>query len=226
MPGSTTQRRAGDVELQNAVEILRAVDHQRGVDRLPALRRAAAARRHADALVARDRYRPIGVLDRARRHHAERHDLVVRGVGRVAAAREAVEHDVAGALRLQAAFQPRHDRFAHPHHLARGCCPYPPKALTDYRIRHSWRQVAAGARHRPRGRRSTTHAGPRNDDVQELLTPRRPPFPAHSGAVAAARPRAARDGHADHRPPRSGIRRRSPSACSRASRPSSRPPTR
>ena len=43
-------------------------------------------------------------------------------------------------------------------------------------------------------------------DVQELFTPRRPPFPADSGTDAAARPRPARDGHADHRSSRSGIR--------------------
>ena len=52
------------VELENVVQIFRAIHHQRMVDGLPALRGAAAARQHADALFARDRYRPIGFLDR------------------------------------------------------------------------------------------------------------------------------------------------------------------
>ena len=134
----------GNVELEEMVEVFRAIDHQRGVDRLAGLRGAATTRRHAHALVPRNRYRPIGVLYRARRHNAEGHDLVVGRIGRVAAAGEAVEHDVANALRPQAALQPRHDRFAHPHHLARGYRPYSPKALTDSRIRPSWRQVATG----------------------------------------------------------------------------------
>src|SRR6185436_19134899 len=102
-------------------------------------------RRDAYTLIPGNRYRPIGTLYRARRHDAERHHLIVRGIGRIAAAREAVEHDIANALRPQAAFQPRHDRFAHPHHLARGYCPHPPKALTDSRIRPSWRQVGTAA---------------------------------------------------------------------------------
>src|SRR6266566_3459915 len=42
-------------------------------------------------------------------------------------------------------------------------------------------------------------------DVEELIAPRGPPFPAHPGADPAARPRAAGDGHADHRPPWAGI---------------------
>ncbi len=91
---------AGDVELEDVVEMFRAVDDQRRVDGLAALRGAAAARQHAHALLARDRDRALGLLDRARRHHAERHDLVVRGVGGVAAAGEAVERDLARELAL------------------------------------------------------------------------------------------------------------------------------
>ena len=43
-------------------------------------------------------------------------------------------------------------------------------------------------------------------DGPEFLAHRRAPFPADSGTDAAARPRAAGDGHADHRPSRAGIR--------------------
>ncbi len=102
-----------DVELQDMVEIFRAVDHQRLVDGLAGLRGAAAARQHADALLARQRQRVFGFLDRLRGDHAERHDLVVRGVGGVAAAREGVEAHVAQELRLEAAFEAGKDGVSH-----------------------------------------------------------------------------------------------------------------
>ena len=64
-------------------------------------------------LGARDRERPLGLGERARQHDAERHHLVVRGVGRVAPAGEAVEHDFAGQLRLEPPFQTGHQRNRH-----------------------------------------------------------------------------------------------------------------
>ena len=103
MPGSTTQRRAGDIEVEDAVEMLRAVDDDRFVDGLPALRRSAAPRQHADAFRAANPYRPFGFLYRARRHYAEWHDLVVRGVGCITAAGEGVELHIADVLRPSAA---------------------------------------------------------------------------------------------------------------------------
>ena len=51
------------------------------------------------------RDRALGLLHRLRRDDAERHDLVVRGVGGVAAAREAVEMHAAGHFRAQTPFQ-------------------------------------------------------------------------------------------------------------------------
>jgi len=97
--------------------------------------------------------------------------------------------------------------------ISRGPLPYPPKALTDSRIRPSWRQLRPGRR-RPHGRRST-HPCRDKDDAEELLTPRLPPFPAYPGAVAAARPRTAGDGYPDHRSPRVPNSRCWPSGCSR-----------
>ena len=70
MPGSTTQRRPADVEIEQLVQVLRAVDDQRVVDGLPGLRGAAAARQHAHALLARERERALGLRDGAR--HAPR----------------------------------------------------------------------------------------------------------------------------------------------------------
>ena len=102
---------AGDVELDHIVEIFRAVDDQRGVDGLAALRGAAAARRDRHALLPRDRNRPRRLVDAARRHHAHRHDLIVRGVGGVAAAAETVEHDLAGQFGFEAAFQAGSQQF-------------------------------------------------------------------------------------------------------------------
>ena len=63
MPGSTMQRRPGNVELDQTVEIARAIDDQRGVYGLPGLRGAGAARQHADALLARERQRVLRLLD-------------------------------------------------------------------------------------------------------------------------------------------------------------------
>ena len=60
---------------------------------------------HADAFLARERQRMLGFLDGARRHHADRHHLVMRGVGCVAPARERIEHHIAGELRLAAGAQ-------------------------------------------------------------------------------------------------------------------------
>ena len=100
--------RALDVEIEDAGEILRAVDDQRFADRLPGLRRSAAPRQHADAFGAGDAYRPFGFFYRARGDHADRHDLVVRGVGGIAAARKAVEMHVPAQLGLQPPFQAGH----------------------------------------------------------------------------------------------------------------------
>src|SRR5262249_31836149 len=56
-------------------------------------------------------YRPFGFFYRARRHHADRHDLVMRGVGGIAPTREAVEPDAPADFHLQPPFQPRQQRF-------------------------------------------------------------------------------------------------------------------
>ena len=98
---------AGHVERQHMVEILRAVDDQRGVHGLAGLRGAGAARQHAHALLARERERMLGLFHRARGDHADRHDLVVRGVGGIAPARERIEVHLAQEMRLRAAVRAR-----------------------------------------------------------------------------------------------------------------------
>ena len=87
-----------DIERQDAVQVLGRVDDEAAVDGLAALRRAAAARRDRDAFVARDRERGERLLGRARDDHPERHDLVKRGIGRIAPAVEGVEQDAARDL--------------------------------------------------------------------------------------------------------------------------------
>ena len=72
------------------------VDDYPVVDRLAALRGAAAARGDDQAVVARDRKRAQRLIDGTGDHDPERHDLVERRVGGVAAAVESVEKDVAG----------------------------------------------------------------------------------------------------------------------------------
>ena len=60
------------------------------------------------ALASSNRYRPIGFLNRAWGDHANRHDLVVGGVGGVAAARESVELNLTGQFGFQPTFQTGH----------------------------------------------------------------------------------------------------------------------
>jgi len=100
---------AGDVEIEDPVQILRAVDHQGRPDRLPALGGAAAARQNGHFLRTSNRYCPIGFFDGAGSDHANRRDLVVGGVGCVAAAGERIEPDVPGQLGLEPPFQAGHD---------------------------------------------------------------------------------------------------------------------
>ncbi len=104
---------AGDVELDHMVEMFRAVDDQRRIDGLARLRGAAAARQHAHALLARQRQRVLDLLHRARHHHADRHHLVMRGVGGVAPARERIERHLAQESGLEPPFEPRHRRVGH-----------------------------------------------------------------------------------------------------------------
>src|SRR5919197_1219611 len=112
---------AGHVKLDDVVEIFRAVDDQRGIARLARLRSPRAPRQDADALLARNRQRMLCLLHRARRDDAERHDLVMRGIGRVAAARERVELHVSEEMRLEPPLEPRYDRLGHSLALVQSC---------------------------------------------------------------------------------------------------------
>ena len=80
-----------DVEREDAVQVLGEIDDDAVVDGLAALRGAAAARRDDPSVVAGDRQRAQRLVHGTGDHDAERHDLVERGVGGVAAAVEGVE---------------------------------------------------------------------------------------------------------------------------------------
>ncbi len=86
------------VDLEHVAKIFRAVDDQGAVDRLPALAGPPAARQDRNAALARDRDRGRDILDRARHENPDRLDLVDGGVGRIAAAIGAREHDLAARL--------------------------------------------------------------------------------------------------------------------------------
>ena len=101
-PGSTSAVRALGIDVQDAAQVLRAVDHQRAVHRLAALAGAAAARQHGNAFLARDRQRGGDVADLLRHDHADRLDLVDRGIGGVAAAVGAAEQHLAADLAREA----------------------------------------------------------------------------------------------------------------------------
>ena len=96
---------ARNIEIEDAVEVFRAVDHQRMIDGLSALRRSAAPRQHRHVFLARQGDRGFGFGHRARRHHADRHHLIMRRVSGITAAGEPVEPDVAGNFGPQTALQ-------------------------------------------------------------------------------------------------------------------------
>jgi len=102
--GSTTQRRPGP-STSRLVEVLRAVDDQRGCLTLWPDCEVRAASQHTLTFLLGDLDRPIASSIR-RAPHAERHDLIVRGIGGVAAALEAVEHHLAGEPGLEPPFEP------------------------------------------------------------------------------------------------------------------------
>ena len=87
-----------DIEREDAVQVFGKVDDNPLIDGLAALRGAAAARGDDPAGVPRDGQRPQRLVHGPGNHHAKGHHLVERGVGRVAAAVERVEEDVAGNL--------------------------------------------------------------------------------------------------------------------------------
>ena len=90
------------VEVDHAVEMPAGVDDHRLADGLPTLRRAGAAGEDRGAGFAADGDRVRDVLGAARRHHADRLDLVDRRIGAVAAPARGVEPDLALDLAPQA----------------------------------------------------------------------------------------------------------------------------
>ena len=102
------------VVIEHPVEMARAIDDEPLPDRLPVLRGAATARDHGYAFLTRDGQRRLEILGRLRHDHAQRHDLVDRGIRGVAPARERVEAHLAlhGApqLALQAEITAGHLR--------------------------------------------------------------------------------------------------------------------
>ena len=83
------------IEIQHLVEVLADIDHQRRANGLTALRRAAAARQDRNPVVPCDLYRADNVIPVCRHYHPDRLDLIDRGIGRIAAAAERIEQDIA-----------------------------------------------------------------------------------------------------------------------------------
>ena len=98
MPGSTTQVRFSTSSERMRFRCLEKSTTIPVVDGLAALRGPAAARGDDQALVPGDGKRPQRLVHGPGNHHAQGQDLVERGVGRVAAAVEGVEEDVARNL--------------------------------------------------------------------------------------------------------------------------------
>jgi hypothetical protein len=83
----------GGVDLDDPVQPARRVENQRIVDRLTALRGSAAACGDLDAFLARNGERRGKVLGVCRRCHADRENLIERGIRRVSPAGERIEKD-------------------------------------------------------------------------------------------------------------------------------------
>ena len=87
-----------DIEREDPVQVFGEVDDDPFIDGLAALRGAAAARGDDSARILGDGERQQRLVHGPGDHHAKGHDLVERGVGRIAAAIEGVEEHVAGNL--------------------------------------------------------------------------------------------------------------------------------
>ena len=79
------------VHRAHLAQIPRSVHNQRAPDRLPALRSPRPPGQHRHPFLARDRHGRVDVVERARKHHPDRLDLVDGCVGRIKAPRERVE---------------------------------------------------------------------------------------------------------------------------------------
>ena len=113
MPGSTTQRRPATSSSSTRSRYFEQSTTSVELTVCPACEVPPPRGVTLTPSVPRNRYRPIGFVYGARRDDADRHDLIVRGIGGVAAAGEAVEHDLAGQLGLEPPFEPRRDRLGH-----------------------------------------------------------------------------------------------------------------
>src|SRR5690348_8310939 len=101
MPGSTRQRRPATSMARMRLRYLEQSTTSEWPTVCP----------HCDVPPPRGSKRALGILHRPRRDDTDRLDLVVRGIGRIAPAREAVEPDVAGNLLAKPALEPlHHDR--------------------------------------------------------------------------------------------------------------------
>src|SRR5215468_7572814 len=210
------------VDVDDPVEIARAIEDHRAVYGLPGLRGTAAARRHRHAFGPADGERAFGVGRRSWGDHAERHDLVMRGVGGVAPAREGVEAHIAGLLRLEPPFERFFERWQQRRRqacllLVFGLLPARVGAPADRgltRMSHSLFNATSrerlGRALKARSIRLFTvrlHPPVRRsaENAAEFVARRRASLFADSGADAATRPRAAGDGYPNHRSSRSGI---------------------
>ena len=99
--GLYADRQRIEVELADRIQRLAVIDHQRLADRLAALRRARTARQQGHALLARDGECGFRVGLVAGNDDADGKNLIDRRIGRVTAARRAIEQDIAPAFRAQ-----------------------------------------------------------------------------------------------------------------------------
>lgn len=95
------------IEGDDAVEMAGGVQDHGLADGLAALGGAGPPRQHRNSLVGGDRDGEDGVVLVGRDHHADRVDLIDRGIGRITPARCRIERSRASQLALEPRLQPR-----------------------------------------------------------------------------------------------------------------------
>ena len=105
------------IEVADLGQMLRDIDHDRRANRLAALGGAAAPGQNRHALLGGDLNGRRDISQSARHHHADRLNLVDRGIGGVAAPAEAVEQHLALKRALEPPGEPRVADLALVRHL-------------------------------------------------------------------------------------------------------------
>src|SRR5690606_36561058 len=186
---------AFDIARDHPVEMPGDIHDQRLVNRLARLRGAVPARLYREPFVTGGRHRAPDVVHGPRHHHREWHHLIDRGIRRITAAHERIEVDLAFDFASEAALEGRSDQSDHQFALDGN-------RNSDFDLAAT-RQAAQAE---PFGARIWGNSNPRR-----RIDHGGPSLPADTWSDQRARPGAAGNRPANHRPSRTRVRRTRPS---------------